>query len=98
MLLFHVFFRSKQTLSPITFPWNYNLISSRFLVEKLKHSKIYFEQNKTFQSLPPLTSQLTLHCYLNNIGVNNFPQNKKKINFIVICLRKIRIDCTGLGY
>lgn len=87
MLLFHIFFRSKQTTSPITFPWNYNLISSRFLVEKLKHSKkIYLEQNKTFQSLPPLTSQLTLHCCLRNIGVNNFPQNEKKINFIAICV------------
>lgn len=56
-------------------------------MEKLKHSKkIYLEQNKTFQSLPPLTSQLTLHCCLRNIGVNNFPQNEKKINFIVICV------------
>lgn len=54
-------------------------------MEKLKHGKkIYLEQNKTFQSLPLLTSQLTLHCYLHNIGGNNFPQNK--INFIVICV------------
>lgn len=55
-------------------------------MEKLKQrKKVYLEQNKTFRFLPPLTSPFSLHCSLHNIGVNNFPQNKVKINLIVIC-------------
>jgi len=69
----------------------------------LEHGKKNdLEQNKTLQSLPPLTSQLTPHCYLHTIGMNNFSQNKRKTYFIMtrhcMYLRKIRIDCASLGY
>lgn len=99
MLAFHRVFRSKQNWSLITFPWSCNLISSRFLVQRLEHGKKNdLEQNKTLRSLPPLTSQITLLCYLHIVGMNNFSQKRKSCCSMTKNLRKIRIDCTGLGY